>query len=166
MFFSCVDADAPALMSRQALTTLDAVPDISGGQIHYRALNVSSPLYLSSCGHLAVRLDEWPSKMPKWPCDMNVNTEHLPDVWAPSAVPVRAQELPSAKHPANSPPNATLTSFMAAEMAPCDEPAADLHRSGAQVSAAVCGNQPEAQCERWNSSSFQWRQRCSQQWLP
>ena len=154
MFFSCVDADAPALMSRQALTTLDAVPDISGGQIHYRALNVSSPLYLSSCGHLLVRLDEWPSKMPKWPCDMDINTEHLPDVWAPSAVPVRAQELPGAKHPANSPPNATLTSFMAAEMAPCDEPAADLHRSGAQVSAAVCGNQPEAQCERWNSSSF------------
>ena len=38
MFFSCVDADAPALMSRQALTTLDAVPDISGGKIHYRAL--------------------------------------------------------------------------------------------------------------------------------
>ena len=86
---------------------------------------------------------------------MDVNVEHLPDVWAPSAVPVRAQELPSAKHPANSPPgHASLSSCLAAEMAPCDEPAACLHRPGAQVGADVCSDQPEAQRERQHSSSF------------
>eukprot|EP00435_Cladocopium_sp_Y103_P012135 s282_g3.t1 len=119
MFFSCVDADAPALMSRQTLTTLDAIPDISAGKMHYRALQTTSPLYLSSCGHLAVRLDEWPSVMPSWPCNMSLHQDNLPDVWAPTASEVRAQELPGAKHPAVQPPGNVWpdTTAMAEELA-------------------------------------------------
>ena len=141
MFFSCVDANAPALMSRQTLTILDAVPDIiSAGKIHYRALNATATLYLSSCGHLAVRLDEWPQQLPQWPCQMAVDSKCLPDVWAPSAKPVQAQELPSARHPVNSPPDASPSTGMVEEMAKVDDACADLARQRVQVSAAVCGH--------------------------
>ena len=85
MFFSCVDEDAPALMSRQCLVDLDALPDISKGKMHYRALGATTNLYLSSCGHLAVRLDEWPAQMPPWPFSMPLNHKDLPDVWSPGA---------------------------------------------------------------------------------
>ena len=115
MLFSCVESDAPALMSRQTMTVLDAVPDITAGVIHYRALQSSSTLYLSSCGHLAVRLDEWPSSMPDWPCELQFHDKHLPDVWAPSASQIVARELPSARHPAVVPPG-HAKSFASSEM--------------------------------------------------
>ena len=85
MFFSRVDEDDPALMSRQCLVDLDALPDISKGKMHYRALGATTNLYLSSCGHLAVRLDEWPAQMPPWPFSMPLNHKDLPDVWSPGA---------------------------------------------------------------------------------
>ena len=88
MFFSCVEEDAPALMSRHTMTTLDAIPDISTGKMIYRALGTTSQLYLSTCGHLAVRLDEWPEELPSWPCQMPLDKNELPDVWTVTATPV------------------------------------------------------------------------------
>ena len=92
MFFSCVDEDAPALMSRQCVVALGALPDISIGKMHYRAVGTTTNLYLSSRGHIAV-LDEWPAQMPPWPFSMPLNHKDLPDVWSPGAREVCAQAL-------------------------------------------------------------------------
>ena len=149
MFFSCVDADAPALMSRQTLTVLDAIPDISAGKMHYRALKTTSPLYLSSCGHLAVRLDEWPTTMPSWPCDMSLNQDNLPDVWAPTASEVQAQELPGAKHPAVQPPGYVQpdTSAMAEALASSHDEFARPDQQCLQVGPLLHRNQLASQPE-------------------
>ena len=99
--FSHVEVDAPALLSRQTMTLLDAFPDIAAGRMVSRALGTLSPLYLSSCGHLGVRLDEWPEQLPPWPCQLPFSQQRLPDAWVPTAVPVQAQALPSARRPAD-----------------------------------------------------------------
>ena len=150
MFFSCVEADAPALMSRQTLTSLDAILDISAGQMHYRALQTTSQLYLSSCGHLAVRLDEWPSKMPDWPCDMPVDHDNLPDVWAPSATDVQAQDLPSARHPAVRPPGYAqpISSAMAEALAADHVGSSQVDQQCVQVSPLLRRDQHAAQSAR------------------
>ena len=137
MFFSCVEEDAPALMSRHTMTTLDAIPDISTGKMIYRALGTTSQLYLSTCGHLAVRLDEWPEELPSWPCQMPLDKNELPDVWAPTATPVQARPLPSARHPAVTPPGDARSSFMAEALAsaagPPVEPGGDCEQVGAPL---------------------------------
>ena len=76
--------------------------------MHYRALRSSSPLYLSSCGHLAIRIDEWPEVMPDWPVTKQQILEDKlvsPDVWAPTAKKVAPFALPSASFPAAPPPS-------------------------------------------------------------
>ena len=74
---SSVDAKAPGLMSRRAFEYLGAVPDVHTGRIHFRALKRSSQLWLSPCGHLAVRIDEWPEGEFSWPVAVPAG---LPDV--------------------------------------------------------------------------------------
>lgn len=156
MFFSCVDADAPALMSRQTLTTLDAIPDISAGKMHYRALQATSPLYLSSCGHLAVRLDEWPSVMPDWPCELPVNHANLPDIWAPTAHAVQAQALPAARHPAVHPPGnvQSTPAEMAEALATDSREPFRLDQERVPLSAPLCGDQSSQPPSRQDPSRF------------
>ena len=157
MLFSCVELDAPALMSRQTMTVLDAVPDITAGVIHYRALQSSSTLYLSSCGHLAVRLDEWPSSMPDWLCELQFHDKHLPDVWAPSASQIVARELPSARHPAVVPPG-YAKSFASSEMVEtlARAPSSPLQHGDErdQGGDVLCGHEFEANAQRQNPGSI------------
>ena len=151
LFFSHVDVEAPALLSRQTMTTLDAFPDITAGRMVYRALGTSSPLYLSSCGHLAVRLDEWPSELPVWPCQLPFTQHQLPDVWAPTASPVKAQVLPSARHPAVRPPlhgSEGTSTEMAAQLAILHGEPPEVCGERVSHGDPLCLDQPEAQPER------------------
>ena len=146
LFFPCVEDDAPALMSRNTLAVLDGLVDICRGEMVYRALQTTSPLYLSSCGHLAVRVDEWPEDMPQWPCVMPVDDmENLPDVWAPAAKPVQARTLPSARFPANTPwfPDAqTAASAMAPTMEEDAHECLQLYEDGGHERDPLCSRQP------------------------
>ncbi|CAE7560935.1 GIP [Symbiodinium sp. CCMP2456] len=67
MSVSSVNAKAPALMSRKAFEALGAVPDVLCGTMYFRALQCTTQLWLSPCGHLAVRLDEWGDDPFVWP---------------------------------------------------------------------------------------------------
>ena len=64
---SAVSAHAPGLMSRRVFEALGEVPDIHEGETHLRALGKTSKLWLFPCGHLALRMDEWPSEGFDWP---------------------------------------------------------------------------------------------------
>ena len=64
---SSVAASAPALLSRKAFESLGAVADVHTGTIYFRALDKSSQLWLSPCGHLSIRIDEWPEAPFAWP---------------------------------------------------------------------------------------------------
>ena len=100
--------------------------------------------------HLGVRLDEWPSELPTWPCQLPFMQHQLPDVWAPTASPVKAQELPSARHPAVRPPlhgSEGTSSEMAAQLA-CSFDAPDgLRAECLEGGASLLRHQPEAQLE-------------------
>ena len=63
---SSVNEKAPALFSRPAFEALGAVPDLVRGEMHYTALKTSAPLFLSKCGHLAIRIDQWPPEPFEW----------------------------------------------------------------------------------------------------
>ncbi|CAE7214864.1 unnamed protein product [Symbiodinium necroappetens] len=92
MCVSSVKAKAPALMSRKAFEALGAVPDVYAGTIYFRALQCSSQLWLSPCGHLAIRLDEWGKESFPWP-PLHV-PEQLPDVIHPDSL-VSSSSLPT-----------------------------------------------------------------------
>ncbi|CAE7255028.1 PSMC3, partial [Symbiodinium sp. CCMP2456] len=62
-----VEAPAPGLLSRRTMEALGAVPDLLEGEIYFKALGKSTCLYLSPCGHLALKIDEWPSSAFEWP---------------------------------------------------------------------------------------------------
>ena len=150
LFFSCVSDDAPALMSRNTLATLDGLVDICRGEVIYQALQTKSPLYLTSCGHLAVRIDEWPSTMPSWPCTMQGidDEQNLPDIWAPAALPVQASALPSARFPLQRPPLADAgqdSTVMASSMEAAADTPLQLHEQGAEDGVGLCRNLDEPQ---------------------
>ena len=90
---SAVTEEVPGLLSRQAFNTLHAIPDIVTGTIHYVALNRTAPLYLTECGHIAVRIDEWPSDMCEhdWP----IENDNQLEIVAPEASKVDACALTS-----------------------------------------------------------------------
>ena len=113
-----VSANAPALFSRPAFEALGAVPDITKGIMYFRALRKHTTLYLSRCGHLAIRVDEWPDEVFDWP--MHFEGEKVPDVWLPDSFPFRIKPLNQAKEPARAPPHANVSSNMAAKLAPDD----------------------------------------------
>lgn len=80
---------------------------------------------------------------------MDINMECLPDVWAPSATPIQAQELPNAKHPVKFPPsNAPHSTGMAETMVQPADACDELHSSSVQVSAAVRCHELEASSSR------------------
>ena len=69
LWISEVDVPAPALCSRHTMSALGAVVDVARGEVFFRGFNSASQLYLTSCGHLAIRIDEFPTTMPSWPFD-------------------------------------------------------------------------------------------------
>ena len=100
-----VEVNAPALFSRLSFEVLGAVPDAVCGVMHYKALGKQSPLYLSRCGHLAIRVDEWPHEEFEWPMYQHAST--LPDAWIPNVPPLKIATLKHAKGPAVPPPHAS-----------------------------------------------------------
>ena len=147
-----VDASAPGLLSRRALETLGAVPDLVEGQIIFKALNGSkTKLYLSPCGHLALKIDEWPSREFEWPlqdCPAFPSTGP-PDVWckgafSPKLVKLESLSSASTVHP---PPHASAprrSTLMASSVAG-DHGALDrVHGFGAEHSSALRCHKPTA----------------------
>lgn len=90
---SQVDVKAPALFSRPSFTSLGAEPNIVTGIMHYVALNTESELCLSPCGHLAIRIDEWPSHNFAWPPALDLSS--VPDAWSASAAVLNVVKLKS-----------------------------------------------------------------------
>lgn len=112
---SQVDVKAPALFSRPSFTSLGAVPNIVTGIMHYVALNTESELCLSPCGHLAIRIDEWPSHNFAWPPALDLSS--VPDAWSASAAVLNAVKLKSTQRSFRPPPHAEGTSELGTAMA-------------------------------------------------
>ena len=110
--FSSVEANAPALLSRRAFEILGAVPDVHKGWVYFRALKCSAKLWLSPCGHLAVRLDDWGDQVFQWPLE-HIPSE-LPDIIC-SAGFYSPSVLATTSSPAVPPPHAS--SLMASAVA-------------------------------------------------
>ena len=139
-----VDVNAPALFSRPAFETLGAVPDIVSGTIFYRALGKQSTLYLSRCGHLAIRVDEWPVEEFPWPFSQTT-IGALPDVWVPQPVSFPRVKLQHSHDPVAPPPHAGLSSYqtssgMVAQLARSPSEPDGVHLHGAAGSDLLCGN--------------------------
>lgn len=112
---SQVDVKAPALFSRPSFTSLGAEPNIVTGIMHYVALNTESELCLSPCGHLAIRIDEWPSHNFAWPPALDLSS--VPDAWSASAAVLNAVKLKSTQRSFRPPPHAEGTSELGTAMA-------------------------------------------------
>jgi len=141
-----VDENAPALFSRPSFEILGAVPDIVQGVMHYKALgpDAKSKLFLSKCGHLAIRIDEWSHESFEWPVlhDSNI----LPDAWIPGQLPLKKQTLQNSKEPARPPPHAGASIFstrMAEELEASHRADLGVHLHSLPGSFDVCGSEYE-----------------------
>ena len=128
LWISEVDVPAPALCSRHTMSTLGAVVDVARGEIFFRGFNSASQLYLTSCGHLAIRIDEFPTTMPSWPLTPPVSSEYPPDCWAPAVQLVSNCAFDRAAH-APQVPDAGSTA-MASTLASSSDPSQLVHRPG------------------------------------
>ena len=128
LWISEVDVPAPALCSRHTMSALGAVVDVSRGEVFFRGFNSASQLYLTSCGHLAIRIDEFPTTMPSWPLTPPVSSEYPPDCWAPAVQSVSNRALDRAVH-APQVPDASSTA-MASTLACVADPPQHVHRPG------------------------------------
>ena len=128
LWISEVDVPAPALCSRHTMSALGAVVDVARGEVFFRGFNSASQLYLTSCGHLAIRIDEFPTTMPSWPLTPPVSSEYPPDCWAPAVQLVSNRVLDRAAH-APQVPDASSTA-MASTMACAPDPHEHVHRPG------------------------------------
>ena len=137
---SMVESNAPALFSRPSFEKLGAVPNLLQGVMYYEALGTCSQLFLSPCGHLAIRIDEWPSTVFPWP---PANRDMvMEDVWSPDALllePTRLQRPAEASQP---PPHAECrsSSSMASQMARSHVPHHGVRLSDSASSPALCGS--------------------------
>ena len=104
---SSVAVNAPALFSRPSFTVLGAIPNVVTGIMHYTALQTQSKLCLSPCGHLAIRIDEWPQDVFVWPPERALH--QFPDVWSPHAASLETVTLQKSTIPVRSPPHATVS---------------------------------------------------------
>ena len=141
------------------LEALGAVPDLCEGVMYYKALNTTSPLFLSQCGHLAIRIDEWPSFPFEWP--QLPQSDQLPDAWAPDGFPLKPVRLPRAHRPSRSPPHAVAatvsehcTTFGTAAMATDVEPIAGVHLHDQADGSQLRSHQYEALHEGSHSGSL------------
>ena len=139
---SSVRVSAPALMSKKAFESLGAVPDMHTGSIYFRALDCTTDLWLSPCGHLAVRLDEWSSEEFPWP-PSRVSAE-LPDVIHPWSF-----EGPSPLKVIDSPakPVPHASSRMASALAAFAEEPPDIRLLREADGAALLGHDAAASPE-------------------
>ena len=157
MCISQVDAKAPALMSRKAFESLGAVPDVHKGQIYFRAMDCVATLWLSPCGHLAIRLDDWGEQAFPWPPKRT--PQDLPDIISDEAFecPSNLQNIVA---PAKPVPHA-LTSFMAGSLAEATEQPAQFRGPGQPdgpvlLSLVAAGTKPsekshsEPVCPAWH----------------
>lgn len=89
------------------------------------------PVSCISCGHLAVRIDEFPTTMQTWPMTPPVNSEYPPDCWAPELQAVSSRTLHRAVHGPQVPltSNASTTA-MASTLACAADPSQHVHRPG------------------------------------
>ena len=55
--------EAPGLLSDDAITQLDMIPNTLDGTVYVRALDCTVPLYLTNTKHLAIRIDDWPASI-------------------------------------------------------------------------------------------------------
>ena len=104
-----VDSNAPALFSRPSFASLGAVPNIVQGVMHYEALKTESKLYLSPCGHLAIRIDEWPSHSFTWPIRSPDDSSMIEDACADNAVMLEPVPLVQSSIPSRPPPHASVS---------------------------------------------------------
>ena len=135
---SSVPVSAPALMSRKTFEALGAVPDVLAGTVYFRALNRTATLWLSPCGHLSVRIDEWPQQPFKWP--LSEIPEGAPDVIHPAAFSSSKSALKKLSKPACSVPHASST--MASSMEELYGEASRVRDCGATGSALLLSDQP------------------------
>ncbi|CAE7226683.1 unnamed protein product [Symbiodinium sp. CCMP2592] len=85
-----VEAPAPGLLSRRTMEALGAVPDLLEGTVYFKAFGKSTDLFLSPCGHLAIKIDEWPNHAFDWPgkySTMQFSGQGPPDVLHDKAFP-------------------------------------------------------------------------------
>ena len=142
---SVVIAKAPALLSRRAFEALGAVPDVHTGTIYFRALQCTSKLWLSPCGHLAIRLDEWGDQLFSWP-PRDVPRD-LPDIIHPAAFD-RPSILETTTSPAQPPPHASGgPSAMVGPLASVSSATAGVREQRPANGAAVFDDGPERQSE-------------------
>lgn len=109
---SVVDSNAPALFSRPSFASLGAVPNIVQGVMHYQALKTESKLYLSPCGHLAIRVDEWPSFPFQWPIRNGEDSSPIEDACTNDEVMLEPVPLVQTSIPSRPPPHASLSSSL------------------------------------------------------
>ena len=108
---SLIESNAPALFSRPAFEKFGAIPNLLQGVMHYVALQTYSRLYLSPCGYLAIRIDEWPSSLITWPPEIEHNS--FEDAWSPDALKLETTSLQQPEVPSCPPPHAASSSTMA-----------------------------------------------------
>ena len=153
---SAVNCKAPALFSRPAFAKLGAIPDIVSCKMHYTALGTESQLFLSSCGHLAIRIDEWPSTPFSWPPELDFDMKRFPDAWSPSAAVLDEATLRPSLAPSRPPPHARQSqrSPDVGTMAQSAESShGDRLHDGASSFALRCGEH-ETQDERPDSAAL------------
>ena len=156
---SVVDSNAPALFSRPAFETLGAIPNLLQGVMHYVALQTSSQLFLSPCGHLAIRIDEWPASLFAWPPD--VDGSSFADAWSPDALKLETTKLQLPEVSARSPPHADCFVTMDAQVARADAPCHGVCVHDSAGSASLCRNQHEAQPQGQGSEGLLPRTDCN-----
>ena len=142
---SLVESNAPALFSRPAFEKLGAIPNLLQGGMHYVALQTCSRLYLSPCGHLAIRIDEWPSSLFTWPPEIEHNS--FEDAWSPDALKLETTSLQQPEVPSCPPPHAASSSTMASQVARFDAPCPGVCLLGS------AGSDPLRSCE--HASQYQ-----------
>ena len=148
---SVVKENAPALFSRPSFTTLGAIPNLITGVMHFVALKTTSKLCLSPCGHLAIRIDEWPDEVFPWSPQ---HDEHgtAPDAWCSTAAMLETARLVESSDPPRRPPHAILggspSTKMAASLAQADASNLGVRPHGDAISADVCINEPTSQASR------------------
>jgi hypothetical protein len=142
---SLVESNAPALFSRPAFEKLGAIPNLLQGVMHYVALQTCSRLYLSPCGHLAIRIDEWPSSLFTWPPEIEHNS--FEDAWSPDALKLETTSLQQPEVPSCPPPHAASSSTMASQVARFDAPCPGVCLLGS------AGSDPLRSCE--HASQYQ-----------
>ena len=156
LWISEVDVPAPALCSRHTMSTLGAVVDVARGEVFFRGFNSASQLYLTSCGHLSIRIDEFPTTMPSWPLTPPVSSEYPPDCWAPAVQPVSSRVLKRANHGPeirSTSGNASSTA-MASTLASSTGAPALVHRQCDHDGEALQCNEHEGQSSRQDLGNF------------